>query len=119
MDIRLDEKTAVLWLKPKAALKSANFLQLTSLVDPFIKQHGGLKGIIIEVTKFPGWENISAFKAHVQFIKDHQAKIQKIALVTNSAFASILPKFVGFFVTPQIKHFAAGQADSARQWILQ
>jgi hypothetical protein len=119
MNIALDEKTAILSIKPNGALKAEDFLQLTALVDPFIKQQGRLKGILIETPKFPGWENISAFKAHIRFIKDHQAKIQKIALVTDSVFADILPKFAGPFVAPQIKHFPAGQVDLAKQWIEQ
>ena len=119
MNITLDEKTAILTIKPNGALKAEDFLLLTTLVDPFIKQQGGLKGILIEAPKFPGWENISAFKAHIRFIKDHQAKIKKIALVTDSVFAEILPKIAGVFVAPQIKHFPAGQADSAKQWIEQ
>ncbi|MFI5142238.1 MAG: STAS/SEC14 domain-containing protein [Bacteroidia bacterium] len=117
MNINLDENQSILFVKPSSALKAEDFLQLTTLTDAYLKQHASLKGLIIETKKFPGWENLSAFFAHVKFVKSHLAKIKKIALVTDSKFADIAENFIGPFVTPQIKHFSYGQVELAKQWI--
>lgn len=118
MDITFDEKASVLHIKPVLALTAEDFLQISKTIDPYIKQHGSLKGLIIEAMKFPGWKNINAFIAHVKFIKNHQAKIQKIALVTNSKLAELAKNCIGPFVRPQIKHFPYDQIELAKQWIL-
>lgn len=117
MDINLNEQKSILYVKPSSELSVENFSQLTMVIDAYIAQHGRLKGLIIETKQFPGWENIQAFIAHVKFIKKHQAKIQKIALVTNSKFAKIGKKCIELFVKPEIKHFRYDQIELAKQWI--
>jgi hypothetical protein len=117
MVIHLDEQKSILNVKPDAALSADNFLQLTAVIDPYLAQHGTLKGLLIETARFPGWENVNAFLAHMRFIKNHQAKIQKIALVTDSQLANFVPQVIGPFVKPQIKHFPFGEEVAARQWI--
>lgn len=119
IDMHLDEEKSVLYLKPNSALRAEDFLQVMAVVDPHIKQHGVLKGLVIQTEKFPGWKNISAFIAHVKFIKNHHANIQKIALVTDSQFAEIGKKCIGPFIKPQLKHFPYNQAESAKQWVEQ
>ncbi len=118
MDINLDEQNSILYIKPTDALKAESFSQLTTIFDAYVKDHGNLKGLVIEAKKFPGWENMDAFKAHVKFIKDHHAKIQKIALVTDSGLA-MLAKGIGCFISTQIKHFPYDQVGPAKQWIEQ
>lgn len=117
LDINLDEEKKVLYIKPSAALMVADFLQLSTTVDAYVKQHGVLKGLIIQATKFPGWENTRAFTAHVEFIKKHHTKVKKIALVTNSKFALFVKNIIGPFLAPQIKHFSYDQLELAKQWV--
>jgi hypothetical protein len=119
MNINLDEKTGVLYIKPTSALTVDDFSQLSATLDPYLNQRGNLNALLIETPKFPGWANMQAFMAHVKFIKNHQAKILKIALVTDSSLANLLPKVIGAFVTPEIKHFPYNQSEAAKQWVQQ
>jgi hypothetical protein len=118
MDINLDENTSILYVKPTPPLKVEDFVQLTAIADAYLTTHGQLKGLVVETLKFPGWENLDAFKAHVKFISKHQSRIQKIAIVTDSQFAVIAEKVVGALVAPKLKRFSYGQTDLATQWIL-
>lgn len=100
-------------------MTAEDFVQLSSMMDSYLKDHEKLKGFVIETLSFPGWKNIDAFIAHVKFIKNHHAKIQKIAIVTNSKFAVIGKNTIGLLVKPEIKQFPYGQVELAKQWILQ
>ncbi len=119
MEIKFDEQNAVAYVTPNSPFTVEDFQQFSALIDPYISQHGFLKGLVIEARKFPGWQNIYAFKAHMKFIKTHQAHIKKIALVTDSKLAVIMKNTVGFFIQPEIKHFPIDQLESANQWVLQ
>jgi hypothetical protein len=119
MNINLDENKSILYVKPTPPLKAEDFLELSSVADSYLKDHAMLKGLVIEVVKFPGWENIDAFMAHLKFIKNHQAKIKKIAVVTDSKFAVIGEKFIGSLVANKVKRFPFGEVALAQQWIEQ
>ena len=118
IEFNLDELNGILHVKPNGPLAVEDFLQLTNKLDPYLQKNQYLKGLIIETPKFPGWKNVDAFKAHVNFILGHHAKVKKIALVTDSLFAPIGKYIIGTFIKPEIKHFAYGQTAQAREWVL-
>jgi hypothetical protein len=117
--MNLDEVNSILYLKPEQALSTEDFLQISSVLDSYFKDRAQLRGLVIETKNFPGWENFDAFIAHVKFIRKHNARIQRIALVTDSKFADFAKSFIGLFVKSQIKHFYYDQASFATKWILQ
>lgn len=118
MNINFDEKNSIVIVRPEGRLTAEGFVQLSSVIDAYLKQHDKLKGLIIETVSFPGWKNIDAFIAHIKFIKNHHNKIQKIAIVTNSKFAIMGKNTIGLLVKPEIQHFPYGQVELAKQWIL-
>ncbi len=90
---------------------------MARIVDPFIEETGGLAGLILEVTDFPGWEDFSGAAGHFSFVRDHHKKIKKVAVVTDSALGSAAEHLASHFVSAQIKHFPAGQLEVAKLWI--
>jgi hypothetical protein len=114
----LDTANSILYLRPKSALEQSDFAQLASALDPHIEKIGGLAGLVIEVSAFPGWENIGALVAHIRFVQDHHKRIKKVALVTDSAVGNIAQRVASHFVAAKIRHFHAGQLDNAKQWIM-
>ncbi|RZU02714.1 STAS/SEC14 domain-containing protein [Rivibacter subsaxonicus] len=113
----LDRAHSVLYLRPISALEQADFEQLAKSVDPYIEETGGLAGLIIEAPKFPGWESFGAMAAHFRFVRDHHRRIRKIALVTDSALGNVAERLASHFVAAEIRHFASGELDAARQWV--
>ena len=113
----LDAKNGILQLRPNAALKKEDFAALAKSVDPYIEKNGALSGILIELAAFPGWESLGAMAAHFRFVRDHHKKVRKVAIVTDAKLGDVAEKVASHFVAAEIKHFAAGQADAARQWI--
>jgi hypothetical protein len=117
IDHSFDAAHSILHLRPKAALKEEDFVQLAKTVDPHIEKAGALAGLIIEIAAFPGWESLGAMAAHFRFVRDHHRKVRKIAVVTDAALGTVAENLASHFVAATIKHFPAGQADAARQWI--
>ena len=117
IDHSFDATQSILHLRPKAALTKEDFAQLTQTVDPQIEKTGSLAGIIIEIAAFPGWDSLGAMAAHLRFIRDHHKRVKKIAVVTNAALGAVAENLASHFVAATIKHFPAGQAEAARQWI--
>lgn len=115
----LDPVTAVLHIQPTSALSQTDFEEIAKTVDPFITNSGDLAGILVETPGFPGWTSFGAFAAHLRFVRDHHKHIKKIAIATDSALGNIAESLVSHFVSTEVKHFPASQADAARQWILE
>lgn len=55
--------------------------------------------------------------AHFKFVRDHHRHIRKIAVVTDSAMGNVAEKLASHFVSAAIRHFPAGQAEAAAEWI--
>ena len=114
----LDAEHSILYLRPKSALARDDFVQLAKAVDPYIDKTGGLDGLIIEATRFPGWESLGAMAAHLRFVRDHHKRIKKIGLVTDSALGNVAEHLASHFVSAEIRHFSAGELEAAKQWIM-
>ena len=114
----LDPAQSILYVRPKSALETADFVTLTERVDPYIEANGELRGLIIEAPAFPGWDSFGALIAHVRFVRDHHRRIEKVAVVTDSTIGNLAERLASHFVSAQIKHFSATGVESARQWII-
>jgi hypothetical protein len=114
----LDTAHSILHVRPQSALEQDDFVKLASAVDPHIEAAGGLAGLIIEAPTFPGWESFGAMVTHFRFVRDHQKRIKKIAVVTDSALGNVAEHLTSHFVSAEIRHFPAEQIEAARQWIM-
>ena len=114
----LDSQHAILTLRPHAALEEADFAQLAATADPFIAQHGGLAGLIIEAPQFYGWGSLGAMAAHIRFARDHHRHIRKVALVTDSPLGNVAETLVAHFVAAEVRHFPAAERAAAEAWII-
>jgi hypothetical protein len=107
----------ILILEPDAPLEAADFEALIREIDPYIAEHGKLSGLMIRAKAFPGWANLEAFLAHMQFIKSHHQKIVRLAMVTDSKLLGELPKIAAHLVNVQVKHFSESQHEDALRWL--
>src|SRR5262245_24812033 len=114
----LDTAHSILYVRPKNALAAEDFAKIAGTVDPHIEATGGLAGIVIETRSFPGGESLGAMAAHFRFVRDHHRRVRKVAVVTDSPFGSVAEHLASHFVSAEIKHFPAGEAEAAKQWIL-
>lgn len=113
----LDRGRGILLLKPQGALTAEDFQALARSVDPYLDQKGELLGLLIEAPAFPGWENFSAMLSHFRFVRDHHRRIRRLAVVSDSRFLSVAPKFAGHFVGAEVKTFEAANRGAALAWL--
>ena len=116
-ELRHDE--GVLVLTPESPLEAADFTVLASQVDAYLEQHKMLHGVLIRAKSFPGWKDFSALLAHAKFLKDHIARIEKVAVVADGGFASVVPGLADHFVHADVRHFDFENEDAAWVWLRQ
>lgn len=109
----------ILVLKPEGPLRAEDFTALAKTVDPYIEQHGELKGLLLDAPSFPGWENFAALLSHLRFVRDHHRQIRRIAAVTDSSLLAVMPKIATHFVNAQIRTFNTNERADALAWLEQ
>ncbi len=63
-------------------LSADDFRRLAPEVDSLIGQHGAIR-LLIDATRLGGWEDVGAFAKHLAFVKDHQHKVERIAVIVG------------------------------------
>ena len=116
LEFELIRDRGILILEPQDELEAADFSRVAAEVDPYIDEVGGLKGLVVVAEEFPGWDDFAAFAAHFRFVRDHHAKVRRVALVTSSRFLSALPRLAGLFVAAEVKRFELDERDAAILW---
>ncbi len=113
---RLLTDKGVLVIDAKHALHAQDFDVVALTVDPWIESHKELQGIVIHARAFPGWENLGSLFRHLQFVRDHQKKVKRIALAADGMLAGLAPRIGEHFVHAELKSFAYDQVDAAVAW---
>jgi len=118
LNVELDSAMEIAVLKPEGALSENDFDNAAKVIDPYLELHGGLKGLIISTRDFPGWESFGSLTKHIKFVKDHQKRLSRVALVTDSKIGNVAEKIAGHFVAAEIKHFPYDAFGQAKEWVL-
>ena len=118
LNIEMDRKSAIAILEPGGELTESDFDLVASVIDPYIKEHGKLNGIIINTRDFPGWDSFAAMIRHFKFVKNHEKKISHIAIVTDSPIAGLAEVIAAQFISASIKLFPYDEFTTAKSWIL-
>jgi hypothetical protein len=113
---RLLPEAGVIVVDVKEALRAQDFDALTATADTFIHAQGRLNGLVLHAEHFPGWENLASLLKHVRFVRDHHAKIERIALVTDAKAATFMPRIAEHFVKAELKHFPYASLEDAIAW---
>ena len=111
------EADGILLLEPQSALAAEDFHALSSEVNAYLKDHADLRGILIHARSFPGWDSYAAFVEHLRFLREVHTKVERVALVTDSAAATIGPAIGKHFLKAEFRHFPYSEYDEALQWL--
>jgi hypothetical protein len=103
--------------EPSGALTAADFADFARRFDEWVAGGRPAPNIVIHAAAFPGWADFGAFIAHMKFIRDHQRRVEKIALVSDAGILAIGPSIAGIFVAASIRHFPADRMDEALAWV--
>ena len=117
LEFELNEGDGVLVLRPRDELEAGDFDRVSAAVDPFIERTGGLRGLVVVAEEFPGWDNFAAMTSHFRFVREHHAKVRRVALVTSSRFLAAMPRLARHFVAAEVRHFDTADYESALAWV--
>ncbi len=107
----------VLIIHPHGPLQPGDFDKLSSVVDPWIEDHHMLHGLVVSVDKFPGWENVGGFIHHIDFIRSHYQKIERVALAMDGLLPELLTKVGRHFVGAKVRQFKFAELNQAVEWV--
>jgi hypothetical protein len=98
-------------------LKSDDFAALAATVDPLLATQGKIR-LLIDASHLEGWDNLQALERHAGFVKTHQNKVEKVAVIVRHDWQHWLVGAVRVFVHPEIKAFGPGDAEAAQLWLM-
>lgn len=104
-------------VEPTSRLMEEDFQQLTQDVDQHLLGTESIEGLLVHMKLFPGWENFKGLIGHFRFVHDHHRKIKKVALVSDSTIAVLIPKLAEHFVSAELKHFEFSERETAMEWL--
>ena len=73
--------------------------------------------LLIDASGFDGWENIAAFENHAEFVKRHQQKVDRIAVIVGHEWQHWLVGALRVFLHPKIRAYDKKQEGEALQWV--
>ncbi len=105
-------------ITPPAKLKVDDFAGIAPQIDELIQQQGQIR-LLIDASALHGWENSEALEKHILFVKNHQSKVKRIAVLAGHDWQRWIAAVVNIFVHPEIKAFGNDQEATARRWLMQ
>jgi hypothetical protein len=106
----------IILAKPTGKLKESDFAQLASKVDQMFKAAAPVR-ILVDATAFEGWEDRQAAASHFRFVRTHQQKVARIAIIAGHAWQHWLALFAGVFVHPELEVFEPTERVQAEGWL--
>jgi len=117
LDFRLLRDRGILIVSPRDALTAGDFKSVAQEVDPYLDAEGKLTGLLIDAPSFPGWSDFAALIEHLKFVRDHQRRIDRVAVVSDSPLLHLAPNIAQHFAHPEFKAFAAHLKEAALAWL--
>jgi hypothetical protein len=108
----------VLTVQINQSLSKDMISTLRGEIDGFINEHDRIPNLVISCRTAPHWASLGAFAEHLDVVHDHHKLIKKIALVSDSAVFSVLPKLVDHFVGAKLRHFKEDDFTNAVEWAI-
>ncbi|RZF80886.1 STAS/SEC14 domain-containing protein [Pseudoalteromonas sp. CO325X] len=116
LNITINETHNTALLEPQGQLTAEDFAAAVRIIDPYIEQHAKLHALIIATEHFPGWDSFAALLSHLQFVRDHHKKVNKVAIATNSLLGDFAQQLGAHFIHAEVKSFRYEQREQAKQW---
>jgi hypothetical protein len=97
-------------------VSTEEFDKIARRLEAFIKRHGHIR--VLEVIEdFEGMD-AGAFWRDVKFSLRHLKDFSRIAVVTNPGVHHLWSSLVAPFMRCEVEHFAPGEMDAARDWLM-
>lgn len=116
VEVDLDTASGVVTVEVDEALRIEDFERLAATVDPWTREHGELRGLVLHVRRVPGWTSLGSLIRHVQFVLGHHGKIRRLALVGDTPVVPPVAAVADRVVHPEVRAFPDPDMAAARAW---
>lgn len=116
IDLKARESEGVVEVTVHGKLESIDFEKAGPIVDDMIEHQGKIKGLVLNITDFHGWEGLHALLTHLRFVKAHHRFIERVAAVGDKKWQELLPNLVSHFVKAEPRYFPVEKIEDAREW---
>ena len=113
----LNESTGIVELRPRGRLEARDFASLALTVDGYLEDHGKLRGVVVELDHFPGWDDWDAVAAHLRFLRQHMPRVERVALVNDNPWLEPLPEVLNLITPLEVRRFATERRGEAFAWV--
>jgi hypothetical protein len=107
----------ILLVEPQSALSAEDFHAVSAEVNAYLENHADLRGVLIHARSFPGWDSVAALMEHLHFLREIHTKVERVAVVSDAAAASIAPAIAKHFVKAEFRHFPYAEYAAALEWL--
>lgn len=97
-------------------IEEGGFPALAAQIDALVAEHGSVR-VMLNVSGLRGWAGWRAFREHIEFVRGHQRKVRRLAVITGPAWQSGLARILRIVVSPRVKVFGREEIDAARRWL--
>lgn len=98
-------------------LESVDLESIASKADEIIAHEGRIKGLVLNIAEFSGWDRLHTFLEHLKIIKTHHKHVERIAAVGDASWQKLLPNLTSLFVKADVRTFNVSQIESAQKWV--
>jgi SpoIIAA-like len=100
----------------KGRVSSDQFDAVASKLEAFIDRHGHVR--LLEIIKDFDGMDASAFWHDIKFSLRHLKDFSRVAIVVNPDTHHLWSSLVAPFMSCEVEHFAPGEEDAARDWLM-
>ncbi|HTI48118.1 MAG TPA: STAS/SEC14 domain-containing protein [Casimicrobiaceae bacterium] len=114
----LNPETGIVELRPRGPLEAQDFTSLWLTMKSYIEDHGRLRGLLLELDRFPGFDDWDAIAAQIRFVRRNLPKVDRIALLTDNPWLEPLPDVLRLLTPLEVKRFPLERRGDAFAWIV-
>ncbi len=117
MEIEINKSDHILYLMPKGELNKNDLKSLSDAIDNYINEGNLIKGLLVDTESVPHWKDLSAFKAHLEVIREKGKILNKVAVVSDNNNVMMLSQLIKLFIDSEVKHFDHINKSEAIDWL--
>lgn len=116
IDIDIRERENIAIITPKGRLTAASIAALAERINGYINETDRVPNLVIHARDLPFWQDFDALRAHLNFVKNHESIVRKVALVSDSKLLWVARVLVDQFVGAKVRRFNEDALDDAIGW---
>jgi hypothetical protein len=109
------ESFVVMSVEISGTIAKSDYDEFTPQVEALVKASGPIR-ILMDITGIKG-EKMEAWRSDLNFGKEFQDNIEKMAMVGDKGWESLVTKGFGSKYAQQAKYFDADSISSAWEWL--